>query len=194
MSPAQVGFSPDGRHLIVTTKGSGSTIDVFQVGADGLLSATAAKNPSATPAPFAFTFAPSGRLVVGEAGTSSVSSYSLGADGSLTDPKSLSDGQTALCWIVRIGEFYFVANSGSDTISGYRIAADGQPSLVGTNGIVATTSPGPIDLTSPAGSPYLFAQTGSGSLHAYRVGSDGSLAQIGIVVGLPAGIEGIAST
>ena len=34
-SPGQVGFSPDGTRLIVTTKASGSSIDVFDVGATG---------------------------------------------------------------------------------------------------------------------------------------------------------------
>ena len=56
MSPGQVGFTPDGHQLIVTTKLSGSMIDVFQVGHDGRLSATPVHNPSATPVPFAFTF------------------------------------------------------------------------------------------------------------------------------------------
>ncbi|HKC19506.1 MAG TPA: hypothetical protein VKE27_07710, partial [Candidatus Dormibacteraeota bacterium] len=37
-SPAQVGFTPDGEHLVVTTKTNG-TVDVFSVGADGTLSA-----------------------------------------------------------------------------------------------------------------------------------------------------------
>src|SRR5439155_4250327 len=55
-SPGQVGFTPDGRKLIVTTKASTSTIDVFDVGPDGLLSAAPVANPSATPVPFAFTF------------------------------------------------------------------------------------------------------------------------------------------
>jgi DNA-binding beta-propeller fold protein YncE len=40
-SPGQVGFTPDGEQLIATTKASGSQIQVFDVGPDGLLSATA---------------------------------------------------------------------------------------------------------------------------------------------------------
>src|SRR5207248_2585045 len=148
-SPGQVGFTPDGRQLIVTTKASGSTIDVFQVGPGGLLSASPVANPSATPVPFAFTFTPSGRLADGEAGVSAVTTYQVNADGTLTDPKSLGDNQAALCWIQAARGFYYVANTGSDTLSGYRIAADGQPALIGATGIVATTEPGPIDLTSP---------------------------------------------
>src|SRR6266487_839244 len=82
-APGQVGFAPDGSKLIVTTKASTSSIDVFQVGDDGLLSATPVVNPSATPVPFAFTFGPAGRLVAGEAGASSVTTYRIGQDGTL---------------------------------------------------------------------------------------------------------------
>jgi hypothetical protein len=52
---------------------------------------------SATPVPFAFTFGSGGRLVDGEAGASSVTSYGIQNDGSLADPQSQSDGQAALC-------------------------------------------------------------------------------------------------
>ena len=94
-SPGQVGFSPNGRKLLVTTKMSGSNIDVFRVRRDGTLSATPVVNASATPVPFAFTFTPQGRLASGEAGTSSLTTYALGGDGTLSDPRSASDGQTS---------------------------------------------------------------------------------------------------
>src|SRR5262249_57508070 len=100
----QVGFTPDGRELLVTTKASGSTIDVFQVAPNGRLSATPVANPSATPVPFAFTFAPAGRLAVGEAGASSVSTYAVQQPGTLTGARSQPDGQVALCWIARVGQ------------------------------------------------------------------------------------------
>ena len=64
-SPGQVGFTPDGRKLIVTTKAARSTIDVYDVRRDGRLSETAVMNPSATPVPFSFTFDPADRLVMG---------------------------------------------------------------------------------------------------------------------------------
>ena len=112
MSPGQIGFTPDGHQLLVTTKTSGSTIDAFQVQHDGLLSPTLVANPSATPVPFAFTFA-HGRLVSGEAGASSVTTYRLEHDGTLTGAQSESDGQVALCWIQRVGRFFYVSNTGA---------------------------------------------------------------------------------
>ena len=194
-SPGQVGFTPDGRQLIVTTKASGSTLDVFQVGRDGQLSATAFENPSATPVPFAFTFDRKGRLVVGEAGTSSVTTYELGHDGTLSGAQSLSDNQVALCWIQEVRGYFYVANTGSNTLSGYRIDRDGAPSLVTPTGVVATTEVGPIDLASPSKGDFLYGQTGTaGTVDEYRVNRDGTLTKLGVVTGLPPGQEGIAAT
>jgi 6-phosphogluconolactonase (cycloisomerase 2 family) len=189
-SPGQVGFTPDGHQLIVTTKASTSTIDVFEVGQDGLLSAAPVFNPSATPVPFAFTFGGGGRLVAGEAGASSVTTYRIGQDGTLADPKSQSDGQVALCWIERVGDFYFVSNTGSNTLSSFRVGDGGQPVLV--SAVAANTHPGPIDLASS--SRFVYAETGiSSTIDEFRVEHDGTLVSIGTVTGLPPGIEGIAT-
>jgi 6-phosphogluconolactonase (cycloisomerase 2 family) len=190
-APGQVGFTPDGRQLIVTTKASGSMIDVFQVGSNGLLSSAPVVNASATPVPFAFTFGARGRLVSGEAGASSVTTYSVGSNGTLSDPKSQSDGQVALCWIERVGGFYFVSNTGSNTISSFRIGADGQPALI--SAVAATTNAGPIDLVSSG--DFLYVETGTtGTVDEFRIGHNGSLTPIGTVTGLPPGLEGITAS
>jgi 6-phosphogluconolactonase (cycloisomerase 2 family) len=192
-SPGQVGFTPTGSQLLVTTKASESTIDVFQVLSNGRLSAAAVVNPSATPVPFAFTFTPQGRLASGEAGASTLTTYAIQASGALTDAKSQPDGQVALCWITRVGAYYYVSNTASNRLSGYTVAPDGQPGLVGASGVVATTDPGPIDSTSPPGTSFLYAETGSGTVDEFSAGSDGTLTELGVIGGLPAGIEGIAS-
>lgn len=189
-SPGQVGFSPNGRKLLVTTKLSGSAIDVFRVRQDGTLSATPVVNASATPVPFAFTFTPEGRLAAGEAGASSLTTYELNGDGTLSDPRSATDGQTALCWIVRAGGFYYVSNTGSNNVSSFTVGADGTPSLLA--GVAATTNTGNIDLT--VSGRYLYVQTGlAGTIDGFHINSDGSLTSIGSATGLPIGQEGIAS-
>jgi 6-phosphogluconolactonase (cycloisomerase 2 family) len=194
-SPGQVGFTPDGRQLIVTTKASGSTIDVFRVQRDGRLSETAVENPSATPVPFAFTFDPRGRLVSGEAATSSVTTYTINRDGTLANPQSQSDNQVALCWIVEARGFFYVSNTGSNNLSGYRIDGDGRPTLIGPSGVVATTGEGPIDMATAAGGRFLYAQTGiAGTVEQFRVREDGTLMRLGSVAGLPVGQEGIAAS
>ena len=188
-APGQVGFTPDGRWLLVTTKASTSSIEVFRVQGD-LLSATPVVNPSATPVPFAFTFGPAGRLVDGEAGASSVTTYAIENDGTLTDPQSQSDGQAALCWIDRVHDLYFVSNTGSSTVSSFRVGPDGRPELLAA--VAATTNPGTIDLVSNGG--FLYVETGlTGTVDEFRVGDDGTLTSIGSVTGLPPGIEGIAA-
>jgi len=189
-APGQVGFTPDGGKLLVTTKASTSAIDVFQVEPDGRLSASPVVNPSATPVPFAFTFDPAGRLVAGEAGTSSVTTYVVEPGGTLTDPRSQSDGQVALCWILRVGGFYYVSNTGSNTLSAFRVDSAGQPSLLAA--VAATTNPGPIDLAASGG--FLYGETGAGTIDVFRIGSDGTLESLGAVNDLPLGIEGIAAT
>lgn len=193
-SPGQVGFTPDGGELIVTTKASTNAIDVFAVEPNGRPSATPVVNAPATPVPFAFTFQPgSGRLVDGEAGASTLTTYAIDGDGTLADPRSLADGQVALCWITRVGPYYYVSNTGSNSVSGYRVAADGTPSLVTPSGVVATTETGTIDST--AAGRFLYVETGvGGTVDEFRVEADGTLTPIGTVGGLPAGIEGIAAS
>lgn len=193
-APGQVGFTPDGGELIVTTKASTNALDVFQVEPNGRLSATPVANAAATPVPFAFTFTPAGRLAVGEAGASTVTTYVTEPGGTLGDPRSQADGQVALCWIEPAAGFYYVSNTGSNTLSGYEIRPDGTPVLVGGTGVVATTDPGPIDQTSPPGTRLLYVETGGGTVDEFAVAADGSLAPVGTVAGLPPGIEGIAST
>ncbi len=193
-TPGQVGFTPDGRKLIVTTKANGSKIDVFDVQADGRLSDTSRQNASATPVPFAFVFDPREQLVVAEAASSVVSTYNLNADDSLTTVASLADGQKALCWIVRANhDTYYVANAASGTLSGYHVDASGGLSLIGSTGVVATTGGGPVDLAASRDGRYVYAQLGGGnSLAELRVNDDGTLSWIGAIAGR-AGMEGIAA-
>jgi 6-phosphogluconolactonase (cycloisomerase 2 family) len=194
-SPGQVGFTPDGSKLIVTTKASGSTIDIFSVLRDGTLSETAVENPSATPVPFAFTFDPRGRLVSGEAAMSTVTTYTINPNRTLANPHSQSDNQAALCWIVEARGFFYVSNTGSNNLSGYRIDGSGQPALIGPTGVVATTGAGPIDMATAAGGRFLYAQTGiAGTVEEFRVADDGTLMRLGNVAGLPVGQEGIAAS
>ena len=93
MSPGEIGFSPNGPELIVTTKGSMSSIDVFGVAPGGQLSAAPVVTPDTGNVPFSFVFSPSGQLVVAEADVSAVHTFTLGAGGTLTSLASLADAQ-----------------------------------------------------------------------------------------------------
>src|SRR4029078_4668308 len=67
-TPGQVGFTPSGRQLIVTTKANTHAIDVFAVHG-GALSAHPVVNVKDGSVPFGFTFDHAGHLAVTEAGT-----------------------------------------------------------------------------------------------------------------------------
>src|SRR5262245_32228160 len=81
-SPGQVGFTPDGRQLLVTTKGNGHDVLAFSVRRSGVLADEPVVNslPDGT-APFAFVFDDANRLALAHAGTSALASYEVGADG-----------------------------------------------------------------------------------------------------------------
>jgi 6-phosphogluconolactonase (cycloisomerase 2 family) len=192
-SPGQVGLTPDGAHVVVTTKSSG-TIDVFAVGADGRLSGVTT-NPPAGQVPFAFSFDAAGHLVVVEAGTNSVSTYTINADNTVTTVAGpVTDGQKAACWIAGTGNgTFYVANAGSATLSGYQVAGDGSVTLLPST---TPTAGGPIDLTVSSDGHFVYSENGgAGTIDEFRVEADGSLTAIGQITGLaPHVIEGITAS
>ena len=191
-SPAQVGFSPNGKHLIVTTK-SFNTVDVFQVERDGLLSAQPVRNAEA-PVPFAFVFGPADLLVLANAGNSSVATFTIDQGGTIVAAGApVSDGQIAACWIASAREFEYVANTGSNDISQYRVRGDGTVTLV--NPTAASGIPGVTDMTTANGGRFLYALSGASSaVYAYRIEGDGSLTFVqSVPVPDGANLEGIAA-
>ena len=84
-TPGQVAFSPDGRQLIVTTKANGNDIDVFGVGFGGRLSTAPAVNAEPGTVPFAISFDQFGHVVIAEAGTNALATFSpAAANGTVT--------------------------------------------------------------------------------------------------------------
>jgi 6-phosphogluconolactonase (cycloisomerase 2 family) len=192
--PGQVTFSPNGSELLVTTKLSTNSIDVFQVGASGYLSTAPTVTLDHSNGPFSLTFTPSGQLAVAEVAISALHTFAFGPHGTLTSLSNpVLDGQTAQCWVIAADGFYYAANTGSANLSEYTVAADGTPSLV-TPVAATTTGDGPEDLTASANGKYLYDEVGAaGAVDEFRINSDGSLTPIGSVPGLGAGIEGIAT-
>lgn len=190
-SPAQVGFTPDGKHLVVTTKNN-ATVDVFSVNSNGLLSNQPVKNPVAG-VPFAFRFDADSRLVLVNAMPSSVGTYTINADNTLTARAApVSNGQMAACWISTIRGYDYITNTGSGTISQYRISSNGKVRLLDPT--AASSIAGPIDMTT-AGN-FLYTQAGlSSTVEVFAVKGDGSLKLIQSQR-VPGGAsqEGIAAT
>jgi len=190
-TPGQVAFTPDGSQLIVTTKANGNDIDVFAVGRDGELSASPVVNPEPGTVPFAITFDEGGNLVIAEAGTNALATFSLASDGTLTQLDAVGTGQAATCWVAPDRGLLYASNAGSPSISGYTDSGTGQLTLLGAT----TTDPGTVDATASPGGRFLYVQTGgNGIVDEFGVNSDGSLTEIGsVTVPGAAGGEGITA-
>jgi 6-phosphogluconolactonase (cycloisomerase 2 family) len=190
-TPGQVAFSPDGYQLVVTTKENGNDVDVFGVRPDGRLTTTAVVNSEPGTVPFAITFDLAGHLVIADAGTNALTTYSLRPDGTVTALDSVGTGQAATCWVARDGANLFASNAGSANISGYSVAGDGTLNLLGQT----STDPGTVDAAVTPDGRFLYVQAGGpGAVDEFAVGPDGSLSQLGsVTVAGAAGGEGIAA-
>jgi 6-phosphogluconolactonase (cycloisomerase 2 family) len=192
-SPAQVGFTPSGRDLVITMKGNNhGSVDVFGVSESGQLS----NAPTATSVggnAFAFVFDPEGRLVIVNAAFGNLSTYTVNGNGSLSlISAGASDGQIAACWVTAVDGNYYAANAGSGSLSQYTIDDNG--TVVLEKSPAATGIPGAVDMA--ASGHFLYAQSGaSSSVKAFAIGEDGSLTPIGSWT-IPGGSsqEGIAAS
>src|SRR3989454_6808167 len=98
VGPADVQFSPDGRHLVVTEKNT-NLLDVYAVDASGVASGPTT-TASAGGTPFGFAFGLRNDLFVSEA-AGSASSYVLDASGTVTLVSgAVSTHRGAPCWAV----------------------------------------------------------------------------------------------
>jgi 6-phosphogluconolactonase (cycloisomerase 2 family) len=192
-TPGQVAFTPDGSRLIVTTKASGSDIDVFRVGPWGYLSPTPVVNAEPGNVPFAVTFDPAGHVIVADAGTNAVSTYFLAPSGTLSSIATVATGQSATCWITSAQGAYYASNAGSAKISSVAEQVfSGQLSLLGAT----PTDPGTVDAAPSTGGQFLYVQTGgTGTVDEFQVGPGGSLVAVGsVLVPGAVGGEGIVAS
>lgn len=198
--PAEIRFNGQGSQIAVTEKNTNS-ISTYTVNESGTTSAAWVHASTGT-TPFGFAFDNKDHMLVtdafgGAAGQSAVTSYNLNSTGNL----SLIDGpeathQTSACWlaVTNNGKYCYATNTGSGTISGYRVETGGSLSLLNDNGVTATTGITPGDVILSANSKYLYnLNSTSHSITLFTVNEDGSLNSIGAVDGLPAGAVGIAA-
>jgi 6-phosphogluconolactonase len=196
--PAQIEFTPSGNALVVTEKNTNQVLS-YRVRRDGRTTGPSII-ASAGVTPFGFAFDRFGRAIVSEAtggmaGASTVSSYRVSHGGSLSVVDGpLATGQGAACWAATTpdGRFAYIANTGSDTVTGVAIYRDGRLDLI-DDGATGTTGAGPTDLGTSADGEFLYVLNGGGdSLSAFRIHHDGSLDALPGVDGLPAPGVGLA--
>jgi 6-phosphogluconolactonase (cycloisomerase 2 family) len=200
VDPAQVSFDPSGDTLVVTEKNT-NLIDTYEVDPDTGLAGGPNPQASAGATPFGFAFDPRGDLIVSEAfggapDASAVSSYAV--DDGVIDPISpaVATTETAACWIVvtKNGRFAYTTNTGSASISGYRVGLDGALTLLDADGVTGSTGPAPIDMALTRSSRLLYSlNSGDGTISGFRVGADGGLTAAGGTGGLPTTATGLAA-
>jgi 6-phosphogluconolactonase (cycloisomerase 2 family) len=189
----QVGFTPDGAHLIVTTKHSTDSFEVFSVSARGVLGATPVITAASSPVPFAFGFDGAGNLVAAEALDSNVSTYRVEADGSLSWIGSVSDGAHALCWISSAQGYFFGDNAGSASVSSFAEGTGNVPVLL--NATAAVAHSGTTDSAVSPDQDFLYVESGAaGTIDVYSVGANGSLTPVETLFNLPVAAEGIVAS
>jgi 6-phosphogluconolactonase (cycloisomerase 2 family) len=190
-TPGQIAFSPDGSQLLVTTKANGSAIDVFAVRFDGRLSAAPVVNSEPGAVPFAVDFDAAGHLVVTEAGTNALATFSLASDGVLTPIDSKATGQAATCWVVQANGVFYASNAGSGSLSSFTSSPAGLLTAVG----LTATDAGSVDAAATPDERYIYVQAGAaGIVDAFSVNADGSLTAIGsVTVPNAVGGEGIVA-
>lgn len=191
-SPEEIGFTPDGSHLVVSEKGS-NKIDTYPVG-EGVAQSPVV-NASSGPAPYGFGFNDHGVLVISEAAISAVSSYKVADKGLNVVSASVLDTQAAACWLVvsADGSHAYAANAGSGTVSSYQVSDSGKLSLL--SAVAGNTGAGshPIDMDFSNQDHYLYVlASGSSMINAFSVNGDGSLSLIG-AFSSPTGASGLAA-
>lgn len=146
-STAQVGVI-DERQLLVTLKTDPDpgTVDIIALDEGRVTGAapTAVSAPDGTLAPFGFATYPDGTALITLAHSNQ---DGLFRDGSFASV--IAAGQAASCWMTRAGQYVFVANTGSRTIS--RLVGTGNNVFV--DGLVAAqiATGAPADIDADAG-------------------------------------------
>jgi 6-phosphogluconolactonase len=197
--PAQVGFDPAGRTIVVTERGTNAIV-AFPVAKAGLLGPPAVI-ASSGPTPYGFTITADGVLVVTEAfgaqkGKAAASSYVL--DGSAVRPvtASIGNARSEICWAVATsdGRYVFTTNFADGAVSRYALARDGTLTLEdAAAGLAVDGRPGLRDVALTQDG-YLYAiDADAGAILGWSVGSDGALAAIGSWGELPPTIAGLAA-
>lgn len=95
-----------------------------------------------------------------------------------------------MCWVAHTAGNFYVADNGSNTLTGYHIDPAGTLTVF----TQTPTRAGPTDIAATLDGRFLYVQVGTtGGVEGFRIKPDGTLAQIVTLTGL-GGLEGIAAT
>jgi YVTN family beta-propeller protein len=197
---AQVSFDNEGETLVVTEKAT-NRISLYEVDNGRAKGPVSYLSNGMTP--FGFAFDRRDTLLVseafgGRANASALSSYDIDDDLTALD---LIDGsvptlQTAACWVIvaRHGKYAYVTNTGSGSVTGFRIDRSGKLTRLSADGRTGVTGGGPTDGATMRNGKTLFVLAPSiGTIVSFRVRADGSLENVASAPGAAGTASGLVA-
>ncbi len=196
-NPAQVGFNRQGTVLLVTEKAT-NKITTYTVNPDGTANAPLSRS-SALPVPFGFQFGDRDVVFITEANPGNpgaLVSYRVNPEtGVVSDAIDVQTAENAACWVALSNDqtIGYVTNTGSASVSLFRINFDGTMDSFFPLGRAAKTDGGPIDLVLTQDGRNLYTLNSSeNTIRAFVVNRPGGLTSRGTVP-VPAGANGLAA-
>lgn len=163
---------------LVVSEGVTNNLSVYEVNRDGSLEGPIV-NPSNGIGPFGSAYLNNNLLVVTEVTTNALSSYKVANNGILNVISgSVLNNQSATCWVsVTPNEDYaYTSNSGSGTITRYRINHDGTLTVVESIPSTPNRTGSPIDSAiDRCGQNFYVLNGGEGSISVFEIEEDGHL-------------------
>jgi 6-phosphogluconolactonase len=198
---SSISISPNGQTLAVVERLT-NNIDTFQINPNGTLGPIVVQ-PSAGVGAFSGRFAPDGKLIVSETGStlSAISSYRVNSSGTLSAvTQSLTTNGTANCWnvITPNGAFVYASNAGSSTISGFSIGQGGALTALTSSSVVASNPENAtnLDITTSGDGKFFYSLNAMvGTVGVFAIQPNGTLKEVNEISGFTAasGFNGIAA-
>jgi 6-phosphogluconolactonase (cycloisomerase 2 family) len=196
--PAQIGFNTQGTVLLVTEKAT-SMITTYTVDPDGTASAPISR-PSAVPTPFGFQFGNRDVVFITEAnpgGPGAVVSYRVDpSTGVVSDAIDVLGAEAATCWVALSNDrtIGYATNTGSASISVFRIDFDGGLEPFFADGRSVGTGNGPLDLALTRDGRNLYTLNAADStIRAFTVTRGDLPVRLGDNETVPPGANGLAA-
>lgn len=198
-NPGHVAWSPSGKALVVTEKDT-ANIDWFKIDPATDVSLQFELEPSADRTPFAVAFRGANHFYAAQADEGTADGGSVTAYGLrptvLWPLTTVPTTESATCWIVvtQDKKFAYTSNTMSNSITGFRVGAQGALQMLDPNGVTATAGVEPIDVATTRNSKYLYAlNRADGTLSGWSIdNASGALTSLQTPVGgLP--VTGAAS-
>jgi 6-phosphogluconolactonase len=120
-------------------------------------------------------------------------------DGNLTVVSaSVATHQTAACWVTvsKDGKYAYTGNPTSDSLTGFKVANNGELILLNSDGRTGTTAPGsaPQDEAISQDGRFLYVlDVKVGKISAFKIEQNGQLTALSDFGGLPTGSVGLTA-